>query len=137
MRKVFVLFLVSNMWMNVMGMGQAFAYSSGKMKCFFEVYSKKTWPKQEKTDFFDIDVMQTYESSVELESLDNKIRFRYVPGTVASNNVKFAAVTMMYSGADAGADVPLVPDGEYVFKIGRQDSDLVGGFMNCKVQELK
>ena len=119
------------------GAGQAYAYSSGKMKCNFEIYSKKTWPKLEKTEAFEIDVMEVYESSVELESLDNKIRFRYVPGMIAPKNVKFADVTMLYAGSDAGAEVPLMPDGEYVFKIGRQDSDLIGGFMNCKVQDLK
>jgi len=115
----------------------AFAYSSGKMSCFFELYSKKNWPKVEKTPVFEINVMQMLETSIESKWLENMIRLRYVPGKTAVNDVQVAAVTMTYAGADAGADVSLKPEGTYVFKIGRQDSDLVGAFMNCKVQDLK
>jgi hypothetical protein len=39
--------------------------------------------------------------------------------------------------ANAGAEVPLVPNGIYTIKIGRQDSDLIGAFLVCKTKDLK
>lgn len=115
----------------------AFGYSSGTMNCFFELFNTKSWPKPEITQSFEINVMEVYESSIESKFLDNKIRLRYVPGLIARNDVRIASVTMTYDSADAGADVPFVADGQYTFKIGRQGSDLVGAFMNCKVNNLK
>lgn len=116
---------------------QGFGYSGGKMTCFFELFSKKNWPKVEKTTPFEIDIAAGYENSVESRFLDNKIRLRYVPGIVATGDVRYVSVTMTYAGADSGADAPLVENGQYMFNIGRQDSDLVGAFMNCQVQSLK
>ncbi|MBK9321479.1 MAG: hypothetical protein IPM97_00730 [Bdellovibrionaceae bacterium] len=115
----------------------ASAYSSGRLNCYFEMFSKNNWPKMEKTPTFDINIMEAYEQSIESKWLGNKIRLLYVPGIVATKDVQVAVVTMTYAGADAGADVSLKPDGTYVFKIGRQDSDLVGAFLNCRALDLK
>lgn len=116
---------------------QAFGYSGGKMTCFFELFSKKNWPKVEKTTTFEVNIAQGYEDSIESRFLENKIRLRYVPGIVAAGDVRYVSITMTYAGADSGADAPLVENGQYMFNIGRQDSDLVGAFLNCKVQSLK
>lgn len=120
-----------------LGTQSAWAYSSGQMKCFFEIYATTNWPNAEKTPAFEINIMQAYEASIESKWLGNKIRLQYVPGIVAARDVQVAVVTMTYAGADAGADVSLKPDGIYVFKIGRQDADLVGAFLNCQVHNLQ
>lgn len=117
--------------------GACFGYTSGKMDCYFEIVSKTNWPKVEKQPVFTIDLMQYYENSIESKWLENKIRLQYVPGKVSAQDVQFGAVSMTYDNANSGADFSLMPNGIYIFRIGRQDSDLVGGFMNCQITDLK
>lgn len=107
------------------------------MTCSFELFSKKNWPKVERTVPFEINIAQGYEDSIESRFLENKIRLRYVPGIISSGDIRYVSITMTYAGADSGADAPLVENGQYMFNIGRQDSDLVAAFMNCKLQNLK
>lgn len=129
--------LISLVFATVLFSSQTFAYSSGTMTCFFELFSTKAWPKVEKTPEFSFNIMEMYESSIESKNLNNKIRLRYVPGLVARNDVRVISIVMTYDSADSGAEVPFVPEGEYSFNIGRQGSDLVGAFMQCKVKDLK
>lgn len=136
MKKI-ILTLAAGIFANLLLVSSAFAFSSGSLTCSFDIYAFKNWPNAEKTPEFKIDIMSVYESSIESKWLDHKISLRYVPGLVAANDVQIASVDMTYNEANAGADVSLTPQGIYIFKIGRQDSDLFGAFLNCKADDLK
>lgn len=115
----------------------ASAYSRGKLNCRFEIVSKKNFPAVTRLPAFEFDVMKTHEDSFEADVLENPLRFRYTPGLTGLNDVRVFVIDLAYNMANGGADVPAAPNAGYVFKIGRQDSDLVGAFLNCTAKELE
>lgn len=115
----------------------AFAYSQGKINCQIEMFSKKDSAKAYFLPAFEFDVMEPHFASFSHDLLDRSIHMSYTPGLVGLKDVRVFVLDMMYDNANSGADVPAMPNATYTVKVGRQDSDLIGAFMTCKVIGLK
>lgn len=111
---------------------QASAFKDGTLTCQFEVIAKKNFPTVEKLAPFTIKISEPFSDAFQAPSLNNRLLLAYSPGYAAPRDVNLFNVTLKYDGANAGADVPAVANGEYTFKISRDDSDLVGAFLVCK-----
>ncbi|NUM88011.1 MAG: hypothetical protein HUU37_02300 [Bdellovibrionales bacterium] len=110
----------------------AHAWKEGTLTCQFEVMSKKTFPKMEKLPPFSFDMTKQFSEAFQASSLENRLIIAYYPGFARPGDVNLFVLNMKYNGANAGADVPAVGGGTYTFKISRDDSDLIGAFLNCR-----
>ncbi len=108
------------------------AFKEGKFTCQFEVVSKKNFPKVEKLPPFTFNAMEAFSEAYQAKSLENRLIIAYYPGFAKPGDLSLHVMDMKYNGANAGADVPAVADGNFTFKISRDDSDLVGAFLNCR-----
>lgn len=112
--------------------GKAEAYNGGTFTCFFEVLSKKTWPKVEKLPPFTFDAMAFFSEAFQSPSLENRLIVAYYPGFSKPKELYQFALDLKYNGANSGADTIAVNGYTYTIKVGRDDSDLIGGFLHCK-----
>ncbi|MCC7403044.1 MAG: hypothetical protein IT288_01480 [Bdellovibrionales bacterium] len=110
---------------------QALAFKSGQVTCFWEVVAKDTFPAVEKLAPFTFDLTEPFTDAFQATHLKNRLLVAYYPGLAGPGDVNQLIVNLKYDGANAGADVPALADGTYTFKISRDDSDLVGAFLNC------
>ncbi len=110
------------------------AASSGSMNCFFELVTKSSPFTTIKKESFQFNVMDNYFNDFSFPELQNKLYVAYYPGLVAKDDLRVFVINLKYAGANAGADVPVINGGHYVFKISQDQSDLIGAFMNCTAE---
>ncbi|MBT4762210.1 MAG: hypothetical protein HOO06_10970 [Bdellovibrionaceae bacterium] len=105
---------------------------TGKIDCFYEIYSKKTWPKSIKTNTFSFNIETGADVSTPSSVLDNVLRMRYQPG-YRNNKLSYFIYSLTYADIHAGADIPVTESLSSVY-FSRDGSDLIGGFLNCKAK---
>ena len=110
----------------------AMAFKNGQVTCQFEVIAKDTFPAVEKLAPFTFNVQDPFSDAFQATRLKNRLLVAYYPGFAGPGDVNQLIIVLKYDGANAGADVPALADGQYTFKISRDDSDLVGAFLNCR-----
>lgn len=115
----------------------SFAYKEGKLVCKSEFASKKNPTKPASFAPFELDITKEFFFTFTHESLERNLYFQYIPGKVQDKGVAFFVINMAYNMANGGADVMAFPEGVYTFKIGRQDSDLIGAFFTCEAKDLR
>lgn len=131
MKKIGFLFTLLFIFVAGVFAPRAHAFQDGTLTCYFEVFSKKAFPKVEKTPPFSFNIKTQFSEAFQAKSLENRLIIAYYPGFAKPGDVNQFILNMKYNGANAGADVPAVHGWDYVFKISRDDSDLIGAFLHC------
>lgn len=114
----------------------SFAAASGTLTCHFEFMTKSSPGSFVTTPPFSFNVKNNYFNDFSFSGLQNKLYVAYYPGLTARGDLRIFIINLKYAGANAGADVPAINGGEYIFKISQDQSDLIGAFLNCTA-ELK
>ena len=132
MGKYLLVILIGLTGLTVFGLEANAKGVSGEITCFYEIYSKATWPKSKKTESFTLDIGKGQDISTSSEFLKETIRMRYQPG-YRNNKISYFIFSLTYDGAHAGADIPMTEELSSVY-LSRDGSDLIGGFLNCQAK---
>ncbi|NUN05982.1 MAG: hypothetical protein HUU57_09485 [Bdellovibrio sp.] len=108
--------------------------TSGTMECYFEIASKKQPGRYEIIKIQPFSVMNAYQDAFQSPLLENRILFSYTPGHVTQSEISHVVINMTYNSANSGVELPIITKQKFVTAIGRQDSDLIGAFLNCTIQ---
>jgi hypothetical protein len=120
------------MMLTLLSTGVAFGANKGTLTCEWEVYPVSARGRAVRSEPFTIDITQPFFSTFTNPALGRDINLQYHPGFTKKGDVDIFIVTMGYDSANGGADAPAINGRDYTFKIGRQGSDLIGGFLNCR-----
>lgn len=108
---------------------------SGTVDCSFEIASTRQPTRYEVVKIPTFSVMEKFEYAVESPLLQNRILFGFYPDSRTGKAVSHFAINLTYNTANSGAELPIILDEKFIVVIGRQGSDLIGAFLNCKIQK--
>lgn len=112
----------------------AAAVKSANVECYFEIASTQAPAKYEIIKVPSFKLEAGLEHAVETPILKRRLLMGVYPGFNSAKEVDHVAIHLTYDSANSGTELPLILNDKFTVMVGRQGSDLIGGFLNCFVK---